>query len=45
LALAAIAIVLVISSTGCGADGKLFGRKPPPPPATMKDFLLLPRPE
>jgi hypothetical protein len=42
---AAVAAVLVLSSTGCGANGKLFGRKEPEPPKTVKDFLMLPRPE
>jgi hypothetical protein len=30
---------------GCGANGKLFGRKEPEPPATISEFLSLPRPE
>lgn len=45
LAYVAIAAAFMLSSAGCGANGKLFGPKQPPPPATIKEFLLLPRPE
>ncbi|HEV7226260.1 MAG TPA: hypothetical protein VGN42_26370 [Pirellulales bacterium] len=42
---AAVAAAFVLSSTGCGANGKLFGRKEAEPPKTVKEFLMLPRPE
>ncbi len=46
--LAAWGLFLVFTLSGlvgCGANGKLFGRKEPKPPATIQDFLALPRPK
>lgn len=40
-----LAIFAFSGLVGCGANGKLFGRKEPEPPETIQDFLSLPRPK